>query len=80
MLCQNGVQKNTTCRNPSHKDAETHRDVGFVLTTDVMDTHDPLGAESEEEEEEEEREGKTMNEEKENTKKIDFGTWFKKAL
>ena len=47
----------------------------------VVDTHDPLGDESEkEEEEEEEEERETTNEEKENAKKIDYGTWFKKAL
>ena len=70
------MQKNTTCRNPSHKDAELHRDVCFVLTVDVVDTHDTLGAESEKEEEERE----APNEEKESVKKIDYGTWFKKAL
>ena len=75
---QNGVQKNITCRNPSHKDAELHRDVSFVLTADVVDTHDNLGDESEKEEEEEERE--STNEEEENTKKIDYGTWLKNAL
>ena len=78
MLCQNGVQKNITCRNPSHKDAELHRDVSFVLTADVVDIHDTLGDESEKEEEEEEREA--TNEEKESVKKIDYGMWFKKAL
>ena len=77
VLSQNGVQKNVTCRNPSHKDAEPHRDVSFVLTVDVVDTHDPLGDESEKEEEEEKE---AMNEEKENAKKIDYGTWSKKAL
>ena len=76
MLNQNGVQKNTTCRNPSHKDAELHRDVSFVLTADVVDTHDPLGDESEKEEEEEE--GKTTNEEKESVKKIDLGRGSKR--
>ena len=76
MLCQNGVQKNITCRTPSHKDAELHRDIGFVLTADVVDTHNPLGDESEKEEEERE----TTNEEKESVKKIDYGVWFKKAL
>ena len=76
VLCQNGVQKSSACRNPSYKDAEPHRDVSFVLTADVVDTHDPLGAESDKEEEERE----AMNEEKENAKKIDYGTWFKKAL
>ena len=78
VLSQNGVQKNITCRNPSHKDAELHRDVSFVLTADVVDTHDPLGDESEKEEEEEE--GKTTNKEKESVKKIDYEMWFKKAL
>ena len=77
MLNQNGVQKNITCRNPSHKDAELHRDVSFVLTADVVHTHDPLGDESEKEEEEERE---ATNEEKKNTKKIDYGMWFKKAL
>ena len=77
VLCQNGVQKNITCRNPSHKDAELHRDVCFVLTVDVVDTNDTLGAESEKEEEEERE---APNEEKESVKKIDYGTWFKKAL
>ena len=62
------------CRNPSYKDAELHRDVSFVLTVDVVDTHDPLGVESEkEEEEEEEEEREATNEEKESVKKIDFG-------
>ena len=77
MLCQNGVQKNITCRNPSHKDAELHRDVSFVLTADVVDTHDPLGDESEKEEEEERE---AANKEKETVKKIDYEMWFKKAL
>ena len=78
VLSQNGVQKNITCRNLSHKDAELHRNVSFVLTADVVDTHNPLGDESEKEEEEEEREA--TNEEKENAKKIDYGMWFKKVL
>ena len=77
---QNGVQKNSTCRNPSHKDAEPHRNISFVLTVDVVDTHDTLGDESEKEEEEEEEEREATNEEKENAKKIDYGMWFKKAL
>ena len=77
VLSQNGVQKSITCRNPSHKDAEPHRDVSFVLTADVVDIHDPLGDESEKEEEEERE---TTNEEKESAKKIDYGMWFKKAL
>ena len=77
MLCQNGVQKNSTCRNPSHKDAELDHDVSFVLTADVVDTHDPLGVESEKEEEEERE---AANKEKETVKKIDYGMWFKKAL
>ena len=80
VLSQNGVQKNITCRNPSCKDAELYRDVSFVLTADVVDTHDSLGDESEKEEEEEEEEREATNEEKENAKKIDYGTWFKKAL
>ena len=42
----------------------------------VVDTYDPLGAESEKEEEERE----TTNEEKENAKKIDYGMWFKKGV
>ena len=50
------MQKNSMCRNPSHKDAEVHRGISFVLTVDVVDTHDTLGDESEKEEEKEERE------------------------
>ena len=73
------MQKNSTCRNPSHKDAELHRDIGFVLTVDVVDTNDTLGAESEkEEEEEEEEEREATNEEKESVKKIGFGRGSKR--
>ena len=78
VLSQNGVQKNITCRNPSHKDAELHRGVSFVLTVDVVDTHDTLGAESEKEEEEEEEEREATNEEKESVKKIGFGRGSKR--
>ena len=73
---QNGVQKNSTCRNPSHKDAEPHRNISFVLTVDVVDTHDTLGDESEKEEEERE----TTNEEKESVKKIDLWDVVQKGV